>query len=426
MRLALPCLLLLPIAAMAQTTPDAPRLRTSLEPAAGIVIGQPVRLRVQVLFPGEMPHPPLVKVREAPGTQILRFETQALTIRDRIDGNDYVGQVFEFVVFPRRPGEIAIPAPDVTLLDRAGDPVGTATGEATRFGVSVPPGIDPSGPVLVADKVSASESWSPEPGSTLREGGAITRIIRRQASGVPALGMAELRFTAPEGVRVYLDPPVVEDRVDRGGVDGARTDKVTYVFERPGTYALPQISQPWWSLSSKEARIEALPGAMVTVAATSPAASERHRFDAGWLAWGLLGLVALVTAVAGGVTFVRPWRERYRASAAFAQRQLLRTAAFGDAAATYRAMQTWRSRMSLADMASLETDPSLLPHYQHLLAVIFGGIGSWGGRDGRALAKAVAAWRSEHPQAGGLPQPLPPLNPAYAPIADAAANRGRN
>lgn len=93
-------LLAVPMIALAQTPAEPPIIRTTLDPTTGIVIGQPVRLNVAVLFPGEMQHPPLVSVPEAAGAQILRFETQAITTRDRIGGRDYVGQSFEFVIFP--------------------------------------------------------------------------------------------------------------------------------------------------------------------------------------------------------------------------------------------------------------------------------------------------------------------------------------
>lgn len=140
--------------AWAQAPGGQPLVRTKLIPAEGVVIGQPVRLDVEVLFPGDMSYPPLASVPEAKGAQIMRFETQAVTIRERVDGQDYVGQNFEFILFPRRGGEIAVPAPHVTLLDRSGDPAGTAEGQPTRLGVTVPAGIDPSGPVLVADAVT--------------------------------------------------------------------------------------------------------------------------------------------------------------------------------------------------------------------------------------------------------------------------------
>jgi hypothetical protein len=347
LQIALLTLLLLPVGAIAQAPTDTPVVRTAIDPADGIVIGQPVRLRVQVLFPGEMLRPPLVKVGEAPGAQILRFETQALTIRDRIGGQDFVGQLFEFVVFPRRPGEIAIPAPDVTLLNRAGDPVGSAKGEAVRITATVPPGIDPSGPVLVVDRVNTSETWSPEPGTTFREGGAITRTIRREAAGVPALAMAEFRFEAPDGIRVYADPPVVEDRVDRGEVDGRRTDKVTYVFERAGSFVLPELKQPWWSLSGKQARTETLPGVTVSVEAVARGQASGHmsRRVAITLSVAAALLLALVLLGSRLAAYLRSHSEAYEASEAFARKALLKAASTDDPQETYRAMGEWRDRL---------------------------------------------------------------------------------
>lgn len=414
-------LLLAPAVALAQTPAAAPVIRTALDPADGIVIGQPVRLDVLVLFPGEMPHPPLVSVPEAAGAQILRFETQATTTRDRIGGQDYVGQSFEFVLFPRRGGEIAIPAPNVTLLDRSGDPVGSAKGEATRVNVSVPPGIDPSGPVLVADQVSVEQSWSPDPGATqFKAGGALVRTIRRRADGVPALGMAEFGFTAPEGVRVYADPPVIDDRTNRGGVEGHRTDKVTYVFERAGGYDLPALSQPWWSLSEKQARTETLPGVSVTVAAgaaaTQPVARPWPQLSLAWL------VVALaVTVLVAAFALVRSrlaalWRravQRYWSSEPAARRDLLRAVTAGNPAATYQALRQWLERLPADEQRRAAADGRLASATARLERDLFGVGTSWSREAGAALATAILDFRRRG-SAAPVPvaSPLPPLNPS--------------
>lgn len=411
---ALLLLLSLAVPALALAQAPHPIIRTTLDPADGIVIGQPVRLNVAVLFLGEMQHPPLVSVPEAAGAQVLRFETQAITTRDRIDGRDYVGQSFEFVVFPRRGGEIAIPAPAVTLLTRDGDPAGSMTGTATHFSVSVPPSIDPSGPVLVADSVSATENWSPEPRERpFRAGDAVVRTIRRQAAGVPALGMAEFRFEAPDGVRAYVDPPVIEDRSNRGSVDGHRTDKVTYVFERPGTFLLPALSQPWWSPSDKTARTETLSGLTVTIGtATQPIRSGRPPM---W-PWVLGGLILILIAL---VALLRErlratWRQAViglGASKWSARWQLRRAARSGEPNASYRAFAIWHGRLSSVDREALRRDPHVALCLAELERAAFGG-GGWNRRGGRKLARAIAGWR--RPKGGGkaLQATLPPLNPA--------------
>lgn len=406
-------LALLPDLAGAQTSADKPVIRTKVVPTRDIVVGQPVRLDIDVLFPGEMVRPPLVSLPEAPGAQIFRFETQALTIRDTIEGRDYVGQTFEFVLFPRRGGSIDIPAAKVTLLDRGGDPVGTAEGGPSQITVGVPPGIDASGPVLVSDRVEVAQEWSPDPAAAkFAAGGAIVRTIRRQVEGVPALGMAEFAFTAPAGVRAYADPPVVEDRSNRGQVTGLRTDKVTYVFEKAGSYDLPALSQPWWRLSSKSARTETLPGVAVTVAADA-AASERSRLDPAWIAGGLLGLAGLALLAIGGRFLARALRfrqERYHASAAFARQQLLRAAGRGDSKATYRALMDWHGRLAPADLAAAERDPALAAASGRLGQSLFAGAEPWDRAAGAELARAVTGWRHVAGATAAVAA-LPPLNP---------------
>jgi hypothetical protein len=412
-------LLLSPALALAQTPAGQPVVRTRLVPAEGIVIGQPVRLDVQVLFPGEMPHPPRVSIGEAAGAQIMRFETQATTMRDQIAGQPYTGQSFEFVLFPRRGGEIAVPAPAVTLLDRAGDPYGSAEGEATRFAVTVPPGIDPSGPVLAADHVSVEQSWSPDPArAELKPGSALVRTIRRRADGVPALGMAEFAFAAPAGVRVYIDPPLVEDRTNRGAVEGSRTDKVTYVFERPGNYALPALSQPWWSLSGKQARSESLPGVLVTIAAAAPAEQPGSQVPFGWP--GLLAALALACLMVGGLAWLAPRLVAsarrvlgdYRASEFAARRDLDRAARSGNASASYQALRIWLQRLPNEERALAGRDNALTEARMRLEQSLFGAGSPWGREAGASLAASIGAFRrqrreSPRREAG----PLPPLNP---------------
>ena len=48
------------------------------------------------------------------------------------------------------------------LLDRTGDPTGLVKGHSLTLGVVAPPGLDLSGPVLAATKVTASEKWEGE------------------------------------------------------------------------------------------------------------------------------------------------------------------------------------------------------------------------------------------------------------------------
>ena len=399
-----------------------PRIATTLDPADGaVVVGQPVQMHVRVLFADDMAHPPLVSVPEAPGAQIMRFESQALTVRDQIDGQAYVGKDFAFTVYPRRAGDIAIPAPRVTLLDRAGDPAGEARGTPTHIHARVPPGLDASGPVLVSSRVAARQEWSPDGGAKpVAAGGAIVRVIHRQADGTPALAMADFRLVAPDGVRVYVDPPVSHDQVNRGDVTGKRTDKVTYVFEKPGRYALPALVQPWWDPGQGAARSLTLPGLEVTVTA----AAAGHTAGAGFMA--RLASPRVLMAVAGVILVAvaalllaprlwRSWRglrRRRRASAGWARRAAIRAARTGDARTAWTALATWLERLPEAEARALRSDASLAPSLARLERALFHGDGAWAPADGAALARAIQqAKGAVSGKAAGREGVLPALNP---------------
>ena len=208
----------------AQERPTSVLVRETLDPAKGAVIGQHVALRVDVLFPGDMPHPPRVTLSDVTGVQIMRFETQATTLGETIDGNAYVGQRFEFAIYARRGGRLEIPPAKVALLDRQGDVVGNVVGQAVSLRLTVPPGVDASEPVVATHALTLEQQWAPAPRSTFKAGDAIVRSITRTAQDVPGLAMRDLAFPVPEGARAYIDPPDISDRENRGIVTGRRVD----------------------------------------------------------------------------------------------------------------------------------------------------------------------------------------------------------
>ena len=261
------------------------------------------------------------------------------------------------------------------------------------------------------------QKWSPGPTSNFRAGGAITRVITRRTDGVPALGMAEFRFAAPDGVRVYADPPDVNDKITRSGVDGIRTDKATYVFERPGRYTLPALSQPWWDLGASQARSAPLPGTTVVVGEAVSAAPGGWAAlrDGRWLLAALAGLAGLVLlAVVGprAANVLRRRRDLFRASPAFARTRLLETARGGDPAATWRALGLWLGRLPPAARDAVEKAPDLRPLRESLSRALFGEQGHWSSSDGAALAAAIERLPASGLSPGQATEALPPLNPA--------------
>lgn len=336
-------LLILLIAA----TPAAAQImvRTTLKPDSGIVLGQPVHVLVDVLFPGEMERPPRVTLPDTSGAQILRYESQATTLTERVDGKDRIGQRFEFALYPRRGGKLEVAAPQVVTFDRGGAETGRLAGTPVIVAVSVPAGVDPSKPVVAARTFTLEQSWQPDPTSAFKAGDAIVRTIVRRAPDVPGMAMLDLDFAAPQDVRVYRDPPQTDDRVDRGDLTGQRTDRVTYVFESGGSFPLEAVVQPWWDLTSGGLR--RAEGSGVTVAVTAAAPATPY---AKWLP----SLYVVTTGV--GLAFLGLWalprlrsalsrrRALWAASEAKAFHDLQRACRDDDPKAIYRAFTTWRQR----------------------------------------------------------------------------------
>jgi hypothetical protein len=381
-------LLLLTAPALAQ---QPATVQTTVKPETGAVIGQRVAVYVDVLFSGEMLRPPRVVLPEVPGAQILRFETQATTLSDR------VGQRFEFALYARRGGTLTIPGAQVTLLDRAGNEIGTASGPPAQLTIAVPPGVDATQPLIATTRATLEEQWTPAPTKALKAGDALVRTITREAEDVPAMAMPPLAFPAPAGVRVYLDPPQSEDRQDRGAVTGRRIDRVTYVFEAGGRFIRPGVAQPWWDLEARRLHDETRPA--VTVSVTAPPKPPDP-----WLFIGpVLGLLALLLVDRRLEPGVRAWHAarhaRRLASEAKAFDDLARACRSDDVRAIYRAFTVWRQRTPPRD--------DLAPFAEELESVLYAGA-AWPPGRGRTFLKSLRARpRSDH----RVESALPPLNP---------------
>ena len=393
--------LLLSVPAMAQT--EGVVVRTTVKPEQGAVLGQHVRVFVDVLFPGEMPRPPKVSLADMSGAQIVRYETQATTMADTIDGKTYAGQRFEFALYPRRGGRLTVPAPSVTILNSSGDTAGQLRGRPVEVQIAVPPGVDPTQPVVAAASFTLDEQWQPMPSSAFKAGDAIVRTIIRVAADVPGMAMLDLAFAAPQGVRVYVDPPQSADQVSRGVITGRRVDRVTYVFETGGSFVIPEVAQPWWDLSANRLRRAVGGGATIAVASAPRVASPADRIEYGvFAAVTALGVVSLVL---WGWPRVRGWRADRRARWLASEEKAfhdLRAACRKDGPeAAYRAFATWRQRLPRpADAAPLA---------EEIEAALFAG-GPWSLDRASAFAGKAEALR--HATVRQERAILPPLNPA--------------
>ena len=379
-------------------------VRTALAPQGPVMLGQKVQLSVDVLFPGEMPHPPGVAAPRVEGAQVFRFETQATNLSERIGDMSYVGQRFVFDLYARRAGTLSVPPQQITLLNATDDPVGTRSTPALTLQAVAPPGLDPSAPIIASTSVTLDERWQPQ-SKTFHVGDALTRLVTRDAADVPGLALAALDFPAPPGIRAYVDAPVIADITERGDITGRRTDRVTYIFEQGGRFTLPGFAQPWWDLGRRSAHTLSLPALTVEVVA-APAAGKRPWLAASvWLVAGLV-LVGMVFGRHGVVARWSSWRAARRDVEGAAFMTLRRACRTVDIQSTYRAWQRWSAlRRNGAAMP-----PDLAAAVAPLQQALFGRHGEWTRTDARRLVHVAQAARTRRPGAA-TNSALPPLNP---------------
>jgi hypothetical protein len=324
-------------------------VRQTARQDTGAVIGQRMALYVDVLFRDAMPRPPRVSVPDVPGLQMFRFETQGLTENETIADQSYVGQRFEFALYARRGGGFDVPPAVVTLLDRQGAEAAKTHGQPVHLEVTVPPGVDPSQPVVATHHFTLGEQWDPNPKREFHAGDAIVRTITRTADDVPGLAMRDLIFSTPEGARAYVDPPDLNDDSDRGVVTGRRVDRVTYVFERGGRFVLPALTQPWWDLAAGAIKTADAVGVTIDVSAL-PAASSGTKTTSRTL-WLVAAGAAVIIALALGHILHRG-RSRKESVEHKAFASLRRACASADAASIYRAFADWRRCLAPTQQAA--------------------------------------------------------------------------
>jgi hypothetical protein len=423
----------------------------TLEPKGPVVVGQQVRVNVQVLVPNffmsALAFPPI----DIPGAIVSRPDDSAEHVTETINGESYAGIQQSFVVTPQRAGEFALPPATITFQYAAVP--GQATGGAVtlppaKFTAKLPPGVAPSAttagaPAEPVARVTISQSLDHDVKS-LKVGDTLTRTVSAFAERTQAMMIPPPTFDAPDGVRVYRKDPVLADETkDRTGfVGGRRTDRVTYLFEKPGRYTLPAIDIAWFDVKTGKQESARAPAIEVSVAenpraapaiapepppavdATAGAVVKRvdWRRWAPWAIGTVLGALLLAWLARRYTPRYRTWRaarrrEREESEPAYFARAE-RACRSNDAPAAYRALGAWAWRagaVSLTTWCNTLGDGGLRSQAVALERALFaaGKPGeAWDGpRFAAAIAGARRTWLASRDHGAARPQALPALNP---------------
>ena len=212
---------------------------------------------------------------------------------ESIDGQTWLTQRHEFAIYTQRVGEVIIPSfrarfAGKTTFTSEAEPIEGFTPEL-RFRSEHPPGTEHLGIVVAASNMTVSQTWQPDSIGTVEAGDVITRTVVRRATGTTAMMLPPVDIETPPGVRRYVTDPTVQDFTERGASLAVRHETIKYQFERPGTFALPDLAVTWWDTNARALKRVTLPGRTVDVDATDmvvePLAADS---ESGWRLAGLL------------------------------------------------------------------------------------------------------------------------------------------
>jgi hypothetical protein len=304
------CGLFLFVAASSCFGQDGAKVRTTLLVKEKVWIGERVTLVIELLSPGYFAGSPTFDLPRVQGVLILQPDDRPVLGSEVFEKKSFTVQRHEFAVFPELAGRITIPPFMVRFTTRQGvaEPVEhSLPTDAASFEANVPPGAEGLATLISAHDLKATETWLPVPGAA-KAGDAFTRTITFSSSDVPSMAFPPFPATEIPGLGVYPKAPKLFDDSQRGVTRGQRQDTFTYVCQRPGHFVVPAARFTWWDLDHHQLRNVDFPARAFEVAANpalpAPAAVSRPDGSRNLRAQVVLvGFVATIIAVLGGITF---------------------------------------------------------------------------------------------------------------------------
>ena len=258
---------LLTLPSAAQT----PVVRAHLEPAKGILVGQPVRLIVSVFVPNYFTGSPDFPEFEIENAIVVLPQDRPQNSNEKINGITFAGITETYTIYPQQQGDFQLPPAEITVSYASIPPKNTEAHlalPALAFHADVPAAAKDLDYFLPTTQLTIQQKWS-APLKNLRAGDSVERTITVTATRMQAMLIPPLPLDTADGIRVYQDEPSVQDqKTDRGEfVFGRRTQSAKYFVQKEGDYTLPAIELKWWNLSTSRLVTATLPAVHFTAAA---------------------------------------------------------------------------------------------------------------------------------------------------------------
>jgi hypothetical protein len=395
---------------------DKLRLTSWLSPPESIVIGQEVRLIIEVSTPRWFAGGTRIVLPEVADAVVLRRNEFATNISRREGATTWVVQQWQLELYPQQPGRYRVPEIDLGLAVNDADHgiVRGALATTSLEFVAVVPDILAGVDTWVATPTFSVEQVFDRELTALQPGDALTQTITLRASRVSAMMLPAPGHTELPGLAAYAALPELENRSNRGEATAIRRQTVTYVVERPGQYRLRGESFHWWNTESGKLELATLPA--VTLDAGEPGWTAHVPTLSPIVGWGFVAAILL------GLAIFFTYRQRSGSTIpgrGLRRRQALRALRSGDRQNAVTALYAWlNSRagepgwLSLRNTVAGYRDESAMRATEDLLDEVY----SEAARQAASSRKLEIVLRrgSAPTEPGQADQPRfrPPLNPS--------------
>lgn len=243
---------------------ERPILRVRVEPRAVVIVGQPLKVTVDILVPTWFTRAPQFPQLEIPGAIAILPEERPVNLIERIRGTSWSGLSRSYLIYPQEAREYILPPAELVVVYATGggnsSPPIRLPLPPHRFEARIPPEASGLDYFISTTHLRLRQEFD-RPLAGLKVGDAIRRTITMTAENTFAMFLPPITFEADSGLAVYPDPSRVSERkTDRGGLErGIRVESATYVIQEAGRYELPELKISWWDLSRGTMRQTVVP-----------------------------------------------------------------------------------------------------------------------------------------------------------------------
>ena len=193
-----------------------------------------------------------------------------------VDGVRYGVYEKRYVIFPQRSGPLEIP--DILFRGEVTDGSSNFvfrnlnTRRVTAFieGITIdvnerPAGAEDLDNWLPVTNLSIGEEWSAGL-NDLKVGDSLVRTITLVADGLDGAVLPPFGPEEDSGIYVYPDPASIDRTYVDGSIVGTRVETSTLVPVVAGAIEIPEISIPWWDVTSDVMKTAVIPATTIQVA----------------------------------------------------------------------------------------------------------------------------------------------------------------